>query len=237
MIIRRKHKSRFTIVPNAIFEDRRLSVEAKGALGYLLSRPHDWTVRHTQLQETLGVGRKWLDRIMQELIAAGYVKRDREQGRDEHNRFTTYNYVVADEPDAADQPRAAHVPVVSTAHRRRPLRDTDNGNKKEEITKKSNNKLPLPLAAEPVERSQAIRLEWTEFGRAAQANGMYPVWEGSKPYESWLAFRGSDGMPPFDRAIQDGVSRRVVWLPSLYPPSRSAVGPRASIRAGPSYAG
>jgi hypothetical protein len=30
-------------VPNAVFADTRLSVEAKGVLGYLLSRPHEGT--------------------------------------------------------------------------------------------------------------------------------------------------------------------------------------------------
>jgi hypothetical protein len=232
MIIRRKHKSRFTIVPNAIFEDRRLSPEAKGVLGYLLSRPHDWTVRHSQLQDTMRIGRKWLDRIMQELIAAGYMRRDQEQGRDENNRFTTYNYIVSDEPDSDGS--ADRVPGVPTAHRHRPLRDTDTGNKKEEITKQSSYLLPLPLTAEPVEKPRAIRVEWTELGRAAQANGMYPVWEGSKPFESWRAFRGPDGMPLFDRAIQDGVARRVVWMPSLYPPSRAGGSISTTIRAGPS---
>ena len=37
-IIRREHKAHFTIVPNAVFADTRLSIEAKGVLGYLLSR-------------------------------------------------------------------------------------------------------------------------------------------------------------------------------------------------------
>ena len=54
-IIRRKHDSQFTVVPNRIFEDDRLSIEAKGVLGYLLSRPHDWSVRHDHLQRELGL--------------------------------------------------------------------------------------------------------------------------------------------------------------------------------------
>jgi len=144
MIIRRKHKSRFAIIPNAIWEDKRLSIEAKGVLGYLLSRPHDWTVRHGQLMATLLIGRKWLDRIIGELIAAGYIQRDHEQGRDEHNKFTTYNYVVTDESDDV----ASQVSVVRTAHRRKPLRGRDTGTKKER-NKTENTNLPLPLI-EPV---------------------------------------------------------------------------------------
>ena len=41
IIVRREHRAHFTIVPNAVFADTRLSVEAKGVLGYLLSRPHN----------------------------------------------------------------------------------------------------------------------------------------------------------------------------------------------------
>ena len=61
-IIRREHKAHFTIMPNAVFVDTRLSVEAKGVLGYLLSRPHKWRVRHEHVARTLKVGRKKLQR-------------------------------------------------------------------------------------------------------------------------------------------------------------------------------
>ena len=39
-IVRRVHKTRFIIVPNAMFTDGRLSVEAKGVLKNLMSRPN-----------------------------------------------------------------------------------------------------------------------------------------------------------------------------------------------------
>ena len=76
MIIRRKHKNRFTQIPNAIFEDRRLCIAAKGLLVYLLSRPPNWTVQHNQLQYTLRIGRKLLTKLLNELAEAGYLDRD-----------------------------------------------------------------------------------------------------------------------------------------------------------------
>jgi hypothetical protein len=72
-IVRREHRDNFTIVPNAMFLDERLSVEAKGVLGFLLSRPHKWQVRLDHIGRTLRVGRKKLQRIFRELISAGYV--------------------------------------------------------------------------------------------------------------------------------------------------------------------
>jgi hypothetical protein len=54
-IVRRGHRTHFIILPNAVFVDQRVSVEAKGVLGYLLSRPHKW---HGRLEH---VGRpSWL---------------------------------------------------------------------------------------------------------------------------------------------------------------------------------
>jgi hypothetical protein len=217
MIIRRKHKNRFTVVPNSIFADNRLSIEAKGTLGYLLSRPPNWEVRHGQLQTTLRIGRRLLERIVQELMEAGYLQRDREQGRDELNRFTTYNYVVRDVPIDV---RAASTPVAvaQLAQRRDPMHDSDNDNK-EDRSKTDLNKTPsLGFPSAQLIEPYAALDQYTDFGKAALFNGMQPVWEGSKPYRAWVRFRGPDGIPIHDEATIDGVRRRVIWMPSLYPP-------------------
>jgi hypothetical protein len=97
-VIRRRHNARFASLPNAIWEDPRLTVEAKGVLGYLLSRPHNWNVRPQQVAQVLDLGKDRLQRIFRELIAAGYVTR--EQSRDESTKsFGTIEYVVRDEPE------------------------------------------------------------------------------------------------------------------------------------------
>jgi hypothetical protein len=96
-IVRREHRAQFTIVPNAIFLDDRLSIEAKGVLGYLLSRPHSWQVRLDHVGRTLRIGRKKLQRIFRELIGAGYVTREQPRTADAH-RFREIDYVVRDVP-------------------------------------------------------------------------------------------------------------------------------------------
>jgi hypothetical protein len=96
-IVRREHRAQFTIVPNAIFLDDRLSIEAKGVLGYLLSRPHSWLVRLDHVGRTLRIGRKKLQRIFRELIGAGYVTREQPRTADAH-RFREIDYVVRDVP-------------------------------------------------------------------------------------------------------------------------------------------
>jgi hypothetical protein len=132
MIIRREHNGNFTIVPNAIFNDRRLSIEAIGLLGYLLSRPPNWQARHGHLRKTLGIGRQRFERAMWELMSASYVDRDMEQPRDGDNQFSSYNYIVRDVPMAApsDQPLSGF-PLRGSPLRGSRCRKPDNGNKKD----------------------------------------------------------------------------------------------------------
>jgi hypothetical protein len=85
--IRHRHKKSFVIVPNGIFHDARLSLGAKGLLAYLLSLPPDWDVRDDQLQRELRIGRKQLEKHLEELIAAGYVVRDQVQGHSDGKDF------------------------------------------------------------------------------------------------------------------------------------------------------
>ena len=219
MIIRRKHKNRFTQIPNAIFADRRLCIAAKGLLVYLLSRPPNWTVRHDQLQYTLGIGRKLLTKLLNELAEAGYLDRDEHQGRDEHNRFMPYDYTVRDipEPGAADAPAALHL---------EPQREKDTGNNNKEINTESTNPFPKPLPPAQAEPVRALQDKYTPIGERARAQGMSPVFVGSKPYHAWLAVRGPDGMPGFtDQAFINGKPREIVWFPSVYPSKRSGGSP------------
>jgi hypothetical protein len=211
MIIRRKHKNRFTQIPNAIFEDRCLSIAAKGLLFYLLSRPPDWIVRHDQLQYALGIGRKLLTKLLNELAEAGYLERDEHQGRDEHNQFMPYNYTVRDIPEAgvADAPGALHS---------EPQREKDSGINNKEINTESTNPFPKPLPSVQADPQRAFQDKYGPFGEQAKAQRMCPVFVGSKPYLAWLAVRGADGMPGFvDDAFINGKLRKIIWMPSVYP--------------------
>jgi hypothetical protein len=120
-IVRREHRAHFTILPNAIFLDERLSIEAKGVLGYLLSRPHKWSVRLEQVGWTLKIGRKKLQRIFRELISTGYVTRE-QQRMAEDQRFGRVDYVVRDVPEAmirsvdnCTEPRVQKGPAAHSA--------------------------------------------------------------------------------------------------------------------------
>jgi hypothetical protein len=212
-IIRHRHAGRFTLIPNSIFEDDRLSIGAKGLLGYLISRPPNWQTRHDQLQKKLGVGRKLLKKFWTEIIDAGYGDRDERQGRDEHNRFTPLNYIIRDIPTSSIT--AAPKPPHSE-----PLHLRSSGNNKDEtnLNKPFSKSLPNKQQGETPPAHQAV---YTDFGQHAVASGQRPVYVGSKPHQAWVKFRGEDGMPGFiDCVIVDGKSYQVLWMPSVYPPRR-----------------
>jgi hypothetical protein len=105
LIIRLQKRRAYVSLPNAVFKDKRISLEAKGALGYLASLPEGWEVRPSVVLATLQheapgrqLGREKLYRIFQELIAAGYMARTVEQARD-FGQFGPFVYIVGSEPE------------------------------------------------------------------------------------------------------------------------------------------
>jgi hypothetical protein len=215
MIIRREHNGNFTIVPNAIFNDRRLSIEAIGILGYLLSRPPNCRARHRHLRKTLRIGRQRFERAIGELMSAGYAERDTEQPRDLGNQFSSYNYVIRDFPSG----RSPDPPLSAFPLRGSRCRKPDNGNKNESYKTDSNKTPskppPIEQAALPLVADEGL----TEFGMAAQSAGQTFVFEKSEPYRAWIDFAGEDRLPIADVVTSGGVATRGVWMPSLYPPT------------------
>jgi hypothetical protein len=159
-IVRREHRAQFTIVPNAIFLDDRLSIEAKGVLGYLLSRPHSWQVRLDHVGRTLRIGRKKLQRIFRELIGAGYVTREQPRTADAH-RFREIDYVVRDVPlapihpvDTSPGPRGGKGPAEPRGRKGPAYKDSPqvpNGPAYKELNNKKGTDAPIgPSAVEGV---------------------------------------------------------------------------------------
>ncbi|WP_127468689.1 hypothetical protein [Streptomyces sp. B27] len=94
-IRRSKPTANFTILPNGLLRDDRLSYCARGVLGELLSRPSGWETNADALSErarrhrgdVVGEGRRGLRAAFTELEAAGYMVRRKEKG--EKGRFVT----------------------------------------------------------------------------------------------------------------------------------------------------
>ncbi|KQW62873.1 MULTISPECIES: hypothetical protein [unclassified Ensifer] len=87
--------ARYAAIPNHVFEDARLSMEARWLLGYLLSKPDNWTVVIGDIIKKGSCGRDKARKMIAELVEFGYA--EREQQRDD-GKFGSSVLVIFDEP-------------------------------------------------------------------------------------------------------------------------------------------
>ena len=223
MIIRHKHKGRFTVVPNAIFNDDRLSLAAKGLVGYLLSRPGNWQVRHDQLQHKLGIGRKLLNKLLIELEEAGYLEREGEQGRDEYNRFMPYNYIVRDIPELATVASGAPTaPRPSRSATSTPV-----------IRKKKSKLILLNLSPNPFPpsklTSEGLAGKYSELGNG-HGGWKLPVFVGSEPHRAWCKFAAATACRGLSIGrLIGGKPREIVWMPRSIRQARAKSGGQGTL--------
>jgi len=74
-----KKKSHYVQIYNSVFEDTNISWKAKGLLGYLISKPHDWKVWVKDLINSSTDGRDAVRSGIKELMETGYMTRERER--------------------------------------------------------------------------------------------------------------------------------------------------------------
>ena len=73
-IHRIRHTRGFTVLPNAILQDRRLSYTARGLLADLLSRPDGWSEDSRRMADSSPQGRIAVAKALRELAAFGYYR-------------------------------------------------------------------------------------------------------------------------------------------------------------------
>lgn len=69
----------FTILPNRVIRDQRLSFRARGVLAYLLSMPPGWRTSSTRVARETREGRDAIRTALEELRTLGYATLDRHQ--------------------------------------------------------------------------------------------------------------------------------------------------------------
>jgi hypothetical protein len=83
--VRVRWQGRFGIVPEALLEDSRLSLDTRAVAAWLAAKPPDWIVMVGVMRKRLGLSeQRWLRKVAPELESAGYLLRERrhgEQGR------------------------------------------------------------------------------------------------------------------------------------------------------------
>lgn len=66
--------SHYAKIPNATLRDKRLSIEARGTLAYLLTNSNTFELSFEFLQKELGVGRDKMNKVARELKENGYLE-------------------------------------------------------------------------------------------------------------------------------------------------------------------
>jgi hypothetical protein len=198
-IVRREHRAQFTIIPNAIFRDDRLTIEAKGVLGYLLSRPHNWQVRLDHVGRTLRIGRKKLQRIFRELISAGYVTREQARTAGAH-RFCQIDYVVRDvtvEPlppmVASPGPRGRKGPAEprgrkGPTYKEYPQVPNGPAYKEQDNKKEMTSRLAFWLKAWSTRRERNARATEPSTSHASTSTSLLCLTIGAKDGSCWVYF-------------------------------------------------
>jgi hypothetical protein len=106
----------YVMIARALFDNTRLSIEARGTMGYLLSKPDNWQVRMGDLQRACGVGRDRLRRILKELAAEGYLHRERRHGEAGRWEWVSVVYETpSTENPSMVQPSMVQPPTANTS--------------------------------------------------------------------------------------------------------------------------
>ncbi|MGV1833104.1 helix-turn-helix domain-containing protein, partial [Agrobacterium vitis] len=103
--------ARYAAIPNHVFEDARLSMEARWLLSYLLSKPDNWTVVIGDIVRKGNCGRDKARKMIAELVETGYAQREQTRA---DGKFGATVLVIFDEPrqavpDASDNTDASDV--------------------------------------------------------------------------------------------------------------------------------
>lgn len=92
----------YVMINKCAIVDNSLSYKAKGILMYLLSKPDNWQVYEKEIVKHSTDGRDAVRSGLQELVKAGYIKRDPK--RNERGQFKGYEYSVYEVPHRSGKP-------------------------------------------------------------------------------------------------------------------------------------
>lgn len=152
--IRTGPRKGFVVLYRSAAQDARLSLEARGLLVMMASLPDNWSYSETGLASKAGCGRQKVNRILRELIDAGYLLREQRHG--ENGKFTSCTYVLQEEAPAGMAKKAPLYEKPSTAQPSTVKPSTGNQalNNKEEKNKEINTPLTPQRGARTERKSK-----------------------------------------------------------------------------------
>jgi len=95
-IHRSHHTVNFTVLPNSLLRDKRLSFRARGILAMMLSHSDEWETNMTFI-ESMGIeGREAIQTALRELVELGYLEREKPHTTD--GKFDKMVWIWKDSP-------------------------------------------------------------------------------------------------------------------------------------------
>lgn len=138
MAVMRVHKTKdYTVMANAHFFERDMSLKAKGLHSLMLSLPDDWDYSIMGLTTLSKDGKDSVMAALNELERFGYLTRTRIT--DERGRFAGYDYDIFEQPQQAkEMPPEAEKPCAENPNTEKP----NSGKPLQLITNQSNTNQP-----------------------------------------------------------------------------------------------
>lgn len=101
-VLRQQHTRNFTVFPNELLQDQRLSCRDRGLLVWMLSKPLDWSFSKKSIEaELANDGECSIQAGVKNLQKAGYLKIDRK--RQERGKLSVAVWTVFDCPQLENQ--------------------------------------------------------------------------------------------------------------------------------------
>jgi hypothetical protein len=202
LIIRNEVSDNFSVLPNHLMNDERLSADELGLLVYLLSKPNDWRVQTSQLQARFGIGRDKTKRIIRQLEQYGYIAKDLQ--RAEGGQFASNRYIVSDSPLTENPLTDYPLTVNPSLTKNRVLQNTEYTNQEGSSVRKKYSVDDISLTDErrayaekygldADELIEDIRIWAAKRSRKAVYASLDAFWQGWVRREAKGALRASKG--------------------------------------------
>lgn len=109
-VLRQHHTRDFTVIPNSLLQDQRLSCRERGLLVWMLSKPQDWNFSHKALLSELPFDKKGaVQACINKLTEIGYLRIVQERTKGKLGKTLWYVYDVP-YPNIRDTAREATQP-------------------------------------------------------------------------------------------------------------------------------
>ena len=88
-------KENYSVVPNNMLNDEGLDADCLAVMVYLLSKPSDWIVKPTNIQNRFKFGRDKTYRVINQLVKRKYIVREEHRT---DGKYSSFSYYVYDSP-------------------------------------------------------------------------------------------------------------------------------------------